>query len=424
MGSVDQRCRWQRDIRDFELDELIDSVFVAAIANHGELAGHGVEVMSQPDLGLVADGREISLRLVSGALRLAQGLGNSALVAELNTDALSDLVQDRQSTMGLAMTSRVKILRGSLDDWIRWEPVLRALFEGRPVYEPGAVVLRDLNDDRLDLERVFTLGDDLEEMSNFLSQAGFLHLRGVFDEVEMASVGSDIDDAVKSAEPDSSDYWWCTNTDGDQLAVRVLNFQDRSSQAAELIADERIAWVGSITGDGHLTPKSCEGLVKPLDVVSGLSDLPWHKDCGQGLHSYKCNSLTVGVSVTGADRVSGALGVVPGSNRANTVPSMRDRTLDLKSRLLETDVGDLTVHCSDTLHRAYPPSRRSRKVVYTSLSLPPQPGDTETPNRRYSRSARSELSSVRDRIEAADNEDAANPFVAAPTDSRRGGEAR
>ena len=56
-----------------------------------------------------------------------------------------------------------------------------------------------------------------------------------------------------------------------------------------------------------------EGLVKPLGIVRGLSDLPWHKDCGQGQHSYKCSGLTCGISVTGADRVSGALGVIPGS---------------------------------------------------------------------------------------------------------------
>jgi ectoine hydroxylase-related dioxygenase (phytanoyl-CoA dioxygenase family) len=152
-------------------------------------------------------------------------------------------------------------------------------------------------------------------------------------------------------------------------------------------------------------------LVKPLDIMQGLSDLPWHKDCGQGLHSYKCNSLTVGISVTGADRVSGALGVVPGSHRANTVASMRDKDLDLPSRLLETTTGDFTVHCSDTLHRAYPPSAHPRKVVYTSFTLPPLPGDEIVPNPRYSREARSELTSVQDRIAAADNDAAANRYV-------------
>lgn len=32
-------------------------------------------------------------------------------------------------------------------------------------------------------------------------------------------------------------------------------------------------------------PAAKAGLIKPLDIKTGLSDLPWHKDCGQGRHS-------------------------------------------------------------------------------------------------------------------------------------------
>ena len=48
-----------------------------------------------------------------------------------------------------------------------------------------------------------------------------------------------------------------------------------------------------------------EALFKPFDVVEGISDLPWHKDCALGRHSYDCSSMTVGISVSGADDVSG-----------------------------------------------------------------------------------------------------------------------
>jgi hypothetical protein len=151
-----------------------------------------------------------------------------------------------------------------------------------------------------------------------------------------------------------------------------------------------------------------EGLVKPLGIVRGLSDLPWHRDCGQGGHSYQCSGLTCGISVTGADRVSGALGVVPGSHRINTSSAGLDPLLDLTPRKLETRTGDVTVHCSDTLHRAYPPIERPRKVVYSGFGLPPRSGEVD--GRRPAsqtdidgRVQRAGLSDVQSRIAAADN---------------------
>jgi hypothetical protein len=120
------------------------------------------------------------------------------------------------------------------------------------------------------------------------------------------------------------------------------------------------------------------------------------------MHSYMCSGLTVGISVTGADRASGALGVVPGSHRANVQSSGFDPNLDLAPRMLETRTGDLTVHCSDTLHRAHPPKVRTRKVVYTGFRMRPLPGDIESKApREEERAARARLTSVEDRISAA-----------------------
>src|SRR5215469_10428277 len=110
--------------------------------------------------------------------------------------------------MGLAMTSRVKISAGSINDWIRWEPVLRALLDGRKVFESGDVTFTDLDGAGLDLSRAFTVDDDRDEMRQFLEQAGFLHLRGVFDESEMAGLGHDIDEWIARAKPDDGESWW------------------------------------------------------------------------------------------------------------------------------------------------------------------------------------------------------------------------
>ena len=167
----------------------------------------------------------------------------------------------------------------------------------------------------------------------------------------------------------------------------------RAIRTASLTGDDLC---GSTDGPGWL---GAEGLIKPLDIKTGLSDLPWHKDCGQGRHSYYCNGLTVGISVTGADERSGALGVVPGSHRANVQTAGKDESLDLPAIKLATQTGDLTVHCSDTLHRAHPPIDRPRKVVYTGFRQPLMDGDSveEEPLEKQ-RAARARLTNVQERI--------------------------
>lgn len=401
--SIDTRTRLHKDVRSITRDEMFDSVLPDAITVNGPLARRGVEYKELPAVGFDVAGRSVTLQTSSASLVVQEGLESAGVVASMDAEALSDLLQDAQSTMGLAMTARVKITVGSMNDWISWEPVLRALLDGRPVHETGDVTFVDGDGRDLDLERRFTLADDREEMAHFLEQAGFLHIRSVFDEDEMETIGADIDEWTERATPDDGESWWALDDRGVNQAVRVLFFYEKSAALREAVNDDRYRWIGELTGDGHKHKGGGEGLVKPLGIVRGLSDLPWHKDCGQGRHSYNCNSLTCGISITGAGRTSGALGVIPGSHRANTIATARDPKLDLQPMMLETLTGDVTVHCSDTLHRAHPPVERPRKVVYSGFVLPPLHGDVIASDPRYNREARAELTNVQDRIDAADN---------------------
>ena len=402
--SVDQRTRLVKDVRPLSVTEVLEEVLPAALEANADLAARGASYRGTPPLGFSVDGDAFTLRVDTGRFVVESGLGHAEVVARLTADALSDLVQDYQSTTGLAMTARVRLERGGLDDWVGWEPVLRALLDGRKVYETGDVTFEDREGHPLDLDRTFTLDDDRDEIAHFLREAGFLHLRGVFDEDEMSAVARDIDEHIARATPDDGDSWWAEDRDGKRQAVRVLNFYEKSEALRPLVHSDRYQWLGDLTGDGHRYRRAAEGLVKPLGIVKGLSDLPWHKDCGQGRHSLLCNALTCGISVTGADRVSGALGVVPGSHRANVKVPGRDPLMDMAPRMLETNTGDVTVHCSDTLHRAHPPVDRPRKVVYSGFRLPLLPGDEERPEPRYGREARAELSDVEDRIAATEGD--------------------
>jgi ectoine hydroxylase-related dioxygenase (phytanoyl-CoA dioxygenase family) len=139
------------------------------------------------------------------------------------------------------------------------------------------------------------------------------------------------------------------------------------------------------SGDGN----RIEALFKPIGVREGISDVPWHKDCSLGRHSYRCCSLTVGISVTGAGPGSGQLRVIAGSHRALVWPSLLDTSkLGLPEVALATGTGDVTVHLSCTLHMAEPPTVAERRVMYTDYSLPfPDPDAAEAAAAR-SRAAR------------------------------------
>ena len=173
----------------------------------------------------------------------------------------------------------------------------------------------------------------------------------------------------------------------------MQRFEDRSPTTTALLDDDRLRALGRLPGCGHTVDVGreyrVEALFKPLGVRQGISDVPWHKDCSLGRHSYECCSLTIGISVTGAGPTSGQLRVVPGSHRALVWPSLFDAAqLDLPDLPLPTEAGDVTVHLSCTLHMAQPPTERERKVLYTGFRLPPRDADAAETGRRRLRAAR------------------------------------
>ena len=217
-------------------------------------------------------------------------------------------------------------------------------------------------------------------MAHFLATAGYLHLESVFDTDEMARISADMDASAAGYRRDDGHSWWARTRDGEDRLVRMQHFHERSPHTAALMRDERLLRIGELTPDHHQlgkagpNPNLIEALVKPIGVVEGISDVPWHKDCSLGSHSYRCCSLTVGISVTGADADSGQLRVVAGSHRALIQPAFVRKGLDLPQVDLPTHTGDVTVHLSCTLHMSQPPVTRERRVMYTDFRLPEDQG--------------------------------------------------
>jgi hypothetical protein len=378
MATVDFRTRFEGDEVAVEPDDFLEEQLPLLVKANGNEAGRGAVRLGLAPLTFDIDGELLTFRIGNDGLTVYRG-GGDALVVALDQDAFSDLMQDVASTFGLQMSGRAEVRRGTLDAFIEWEPVLRCLLDGRPVYESGSITFEDRQGAPLDLKRSFSLDDAPEEIGHFLAQAGFLHIRGVFNGSEMAAVSVELDEAIDAAERDDGASWWAQTDRGEWYASRILGFNQKSQTLRELLHSDRFASIGTFADDRFVqrdpdVGDSAEGLLKKVGVVEGISDVSWHKDCSLGGHSRHCCGLTVGISVTGATRENGELGVVPGSHRAN-IALLGTEGLDLPRLPLPTQTGDITVHCSCTLHMSRPPVSAERRVVYSGFSLAPRAGD-------------------------------------------------
>jgi hypothetical protein len=368
MVSLDVRTRVDADIRPIDAVAFFEEELPALILDRARLAAPGAAELELEPFTFAVAGGTWTIAPDEGGFIVTRGDTGGARV-RLEGDELADIVNDLSTPMTLVTGGQLRMDRGDLGDFLDWWVVLRSLIDGRAAHTAGAVDFRDRDGAPLDLQRTFSPNDDDEEMAHFLAEAGFLHIGRLFDEAEMQSVARDIDDAFAHYQPDDGHSWWARTTTGDHRAVRLQGFERHSATTASLLADERMLRLGRLTADDYLPPTSIEALEKPIGVVEGISDLPWHKDCSLGRHSYRCCSLTVGVSVTGADASSGQLAVVAGSHRALVQPAFIRHRWGLPVVDLPTDAGDVTLHCSCTLHMSHAPVERERRVMYTDFRL-------------------------------------------------------
>jgi hypothetical protein len=378
MTSVDKRTRNVGPVQVMDAEQLFADL-ADRLQDTGGLAARGVQVLDLPPLSFEVDGTVAHLIVEHGALTLREGRAPDGPVVALDAIACAELFQDLASTFGLVMPGRVEVLRPRGDQFVAWEPVLRAAIDGRAVYEPGSIAFHDRSGGELDLRRAFRIDDDREEIGQFLAEAGYLHLEQVFTEAEMAAVSAELDAAMAEATQDDGASWWARTEDG-WYPSRILGFNLKSPTLQELLESDRFTRIGTFTDDTFVqrTPRtgdSAEGLLKKVGILEGISDVSWHKDCSLGGHSRTCCGLTVGISVTGAQQRNGELGVVAGSNRANVQQIDARPDLDLPRIPLPTQTGDVTVHCSCTLHMSRPPIDQERRVVYTGFGLAPRSGD-------------------------------------------------
>ncbi len=375
MVSVDFRTRTDADIRPVDPVELFEHELPARARTYTDLVAPGARELRMRPLAIAVDRDTWTLTFDGNTVRVTEGDADAHTVWDLDREGLDDLVNDVRTPMGFFTGGALALRRGGLEDTLDWWVVLRALLDERRIHTTGAVCFD------VDLDRAFRIDDDRDEMAHFLADAGFLHLRNVYTEAEMATVFRDIDDALPHYVPDDGHSWWVRTATGEHRAVRLDSFEKRSPTTAALLRDERLDVIRHLTDDHHEFGSErlgnlVEALIKPVGVIEGISDVPWHKDCSLGRHSFRCCAMTVGISVTGADATCGQLRVVAGSHRALIQPAFVRKQLDLPQVNLPTETGDVTVHLSCTMHMSEPPVDRERRVMYTTFGLPDREHDS------------------------------------------------
>jgi len=375
--AVDVRSRIDGPRPEFDPARFFDEELPARLDEHAGSIVPALAFVAPRPLAVEVDGDGWTLTADERRVAVRRGADTEAKAqVRLSREQLADLADDQQTFMSLWAANALEQRAGNVGHLLDWWLVLRAALDGTPIYTPGSVSLHDRDGRPLDLTRAFRADDDRDEMRHFLETAGVLHIEHLFDEAEMDAISADMDRAAPTYTEGDGRSWWARTADGDTRLVRMQGFDNASDGARSLVGDDRFLGLAEIAGAGHRfgtkrANNRIEALFKPIGVTEGISDIPWHKDCGIGRHSYDCCGLTVGISVTGADAVSGQLWVLAGSHRALVWSGIRQPDLDLPEVPLPTRTGDVTLHLSCTMHMAQPPVERERRVMYSGFGLPP-----------------------------------------------------
>jgi hypothetical protein len=351
------------DFDDFHQHELPRRV----AAGNGRLASGDV-ADADPIAFQLRDGPAYTYLPGRGTVTIVPGAEAAATVVELTPDAWSDYANELRTCFGLLYADLVSFPRGGFDGLARWEPALRALFHGRPIYDARAGGLPP------DLARSFTLDDD--GWPAFFEQTGFVHLRDVFTRPEIGVVADEVERLVAGARPGDGRSWWATRADGDEVCCRVTYTTLASRPIAALGDDPRVRRLAGLGPPGLVPTLDCldgfAAVLKQPEVVEGLADLPWHQDCGLGGHPVICPGIQIGIQLDAATAASGQLHFLAGSQASYCHPLRPGDETTLPVAAVDTEPGDVTVHDPHVLHAAPPPtgSGPGRRVVYASFVRP------------------------------------------------------
>jgi hypothetical protein len=306
------------------------------------------------------DGAAYTYQPRAGGVDIVEGDAGAETVIELAPELWSELAHDLESAPGLLYAGRVRCAKGDAMRFVRWEPGLRAIYHGRPIFSPERADLRDRRGAPLDPARGFALSDDRADMAHFLRTAGYLLAKGVFsaDETRRLQERERAHEAL--ARKGDKRSWWGKNAAGEEVLCRVTHCEQVDDALAALARDPRITELASLSHH-ELVPRDEYGdgvsiLIKNPDMAEGLSDLPWHRDCGMGGHATMCPVLIFSIYLAPSRPETGELRMLPGSHEASLGFFEATDPRAPRGVGLAADAGDVTLHYGDIMHAAPPPA--------------------------------------------------------------------
>jgi len=321
------------------------------------------------------DGHGYSYVCKDKRVQIVPGVVDDApLVIELSQDSWTNYYYELRSRFGLLYSQVIRFVRGGFALWDAWEPALRCLYSGTPIYNPATLDLRDLDGAPLDIRKSFDRGDDPERMSHFLRTAGYLHVRGAFSIDEIARLSDEVDRLRDRSVEGTRFSRWASDGRGEK---KVWDLQYMALQSPMMLDLDDHPMVKFLTGlaKEHVVPSidRDNGTHAILREFTGVNDvgsnymLDWHRDCGIGGCPITCPRVHVGIQLDAATPDSSQLFFLAGS--AGRMAHDRFPEEEWASKPIvtyETEPGDVTVHLGCILHAAPKATgRHRRRTIYT-----------------------------------------------------------
>ncbi len=192
-------------------------------AGNGALAGPDATQIGP--LAIATPDGVFTYRGTGDGVEIIAGDEPAKTVVAVDLDSWRGLVGDLETPPSLFYSGRLEVVRGNPLRFVRWEPALRAMFHGRPVYDAAKIDLRDRSGGPLELTRSFTLDEiraDTTDASHFLQVAGYLWVRGAFSDNEVAEMLVEAAALHAEAREGDQESWWGKTDRGEPVLCRVL----------------------------------------------------------------------------------------------------------------------------------------------------------------------------------------------------------
>lgn len=306
---------------------------------------------------------------------------DAAIVVEMSDSTFAGLALDVDTPISMVIQSRIRLARGTPMRFSAWEPALRALFHGRPVYDSDRVDLVGRDGNALDPGAVVPLEDVShrpDEIADRIDRVGFAVVGGVFSHEEVRALLQETETLRAEARPDDRRSWWGTTADGSSVVTRVLDGA-RMPLLGRLYDDDRIRLLVRATGLDLVShaDREVDGVTvlwKVPDVAEGLADLPWHRDCGMGGHAVNCPCIVLSICLTDGSPEAGELRALPGSHRTGFPFVDGNHVSAPEGVAFRVGPGDVSIHDGDVMHVSLGPTSHEGPHRVSVLLTFSQPG--------------------------------------------------